>query len=198
MFVLRRNAKCVGCASRACLLRAYLIDASLSAKKTASKPCCPPGGNACTGLRPVTPSRSHFVLPPIQLASLATMKNVPTAPIAQYAIARGPYSGAHAEFAAEMRVAEKAGHTSWCRTLRELHEDDLAARAPVELLKEFAAAAPSAYLLGYLFGFINVRESPEQYSSTAESMVRNASRHTDAGLRGALLGGAFMMIISGH
>ena len=149
----------------------------------------------------MTPGRSHFVLSPIQLASLATMKNIRTAPapVAQYAIAaRGPFSSAHAEFEAEMRLATKAGHTSWCRTLRELHEDDLAARAPLDLLKEFAAAAPSEYLLGYLFGFINVRESPEQYSYTAESMVRQVSLRKEAGLRGALLGGAFMMIVSGH
>lgn len=128
------------------------------------------------------------------------MKNIRTkiAPIAQYAVASGPFSGAHAEFAAEMRLAENAGHSTWCRTLRELHEDDLAARAPLELLKEFAAAAPSAYLLGYLFGFINVRECPEEYFGSAESMVRQVGQCKEAGPRGALLGGAFMMIVSGQ
>ena len=142
----------------------------------------------------MTPNRSHYVLPPIQLASLISMKRKT---IAQYAIARSPYSGAHAEFAAEIRLAERAGHSGWCSALRELHQGGLAYRAPIEMLQWFAAAAPSPYLSGYVVGFIDVRESPHQYSGKVEfakSMISESGLHRLASRRGALLGGAFMIV----
>lgn len=114
--------------------------------------------------------------------------------IAQYALSRGPLSGAHAEFAAELQLAERNGRRDWCDTLCELHESGLADRAPMEMLWEFAACAPSEYLAGYCVGIMSVRESPSTFAdASAEDLVGTAGTRGQAKMRGAALATAFMI-----
>ena len=105
-----------------------------------------------------------------------------------------PFSSAHAELEAELRVAERAGRTAWCETFRDLHEMSLAHAAPLVMLIDFAAAAPSEYLTGYLVGILSFREQPSAFAGeSAEGLLISIAVESKAAIRGCRLASAFMI-----
>ena len=107
------------------------------------------------------------------------------------------FTGAVAEVELELALAATLGRADWCSTFRDIHDADLAQRAPFEMLKEFAHDAPSPLLSGYVLGIMFSRDRPEELEVTPGAWVARANRCADPELRGAALGCAFMSAFAG-
>ena len=107
------------------------------------------------------------------------------------------FTGAVAEVESELALAVTMGRADWCNTLRDIHDADLAQRAPFEMLKEFAHHAPSPLLSGYVLGIMFSRNRPEELEIPPGKWVARANRCADLEVRGAVLGCAFMSAFAG-
>lgn len=116
--------------------------------------------------------------------------------IDQYAFGARQIAGAQAEFTEEMNAAELSGRSRWCDALRSMRSSDLGGLVTIEMLKEFAAAAPSAYLCGYVLGQIAMCLAPDSFSrQSARAMLMEVGLHSSSVCRGALFGWAFTTIV---
>ena len=120
--------------------------------------------------------------------------------IDQYALAAGQIRRAQAEFVEEMNEAEIFGRSRWCAALRSMQNGDptSAGMVPIEMLKEFATAAPSAYLHGYVLGLLSVCLKPDNFSrESARAMLMEAGLNLNSSsvCRGALFGCGFATVV---
>ena len=119
-----------------------------------------------------------------------------TTDLDQYAFAVRQISGAQAEFTEEMNAAEISGRGRWCDALRSMQSSDLGGLVTIEMLKEFAATAPSAYLRGYVLGLVAVCLAPDNFSrESARAMLMEAGLNSSSVCRGALFGCAVTTIV---
>ena len=58
------------------------------------------------------------------------------------------FTGALSEVESELALGMAKGAGPWCNWFRDIHDGDLAQRAPIDMLKEFADDAPSPLLRG--------------------------------------------------
>jgi len=113
----------------------------------------------------------------------------------QYAFAVRQIRGVQAEIESEMNAAERSGRGAWCDALRNMQSGDLGVLISIEMLNEFAAAAPSAYLQGFVLGLIAVCTAPGRISrESAKGMLLEAGSHSSPVERGSLAGNAFLTI----
>ena len=114
----------------------------------------------------------------------------------QYAFAAGQISGAQADFTKEMNAIEISGRSRWCDALRSMRSSDLGGLVTIEMLKEFAAAAPSSYLRGYVLGLVAMcLMSDNFFRHSARTIQIEAGLNSASVCRGALLGCAFTTIV---
>lgn len=89
------------------------------------------------------------------------------------------FSGAVAEVESDLLLAVTMGRADWCNTFRDIHDADVAQRAPFELLKDFAHDAPSPLLSGYVLGIMFSRDRPEELEIPRGEWVARANGCAD-------------------
>ena len=94
------------------------------------------------------------------------------------------------EVESELALAVSSGRAAWCDIFRDIHNGDLIERAPFEMLKGFANAAPSPLLQGYVLGVLYARENPERPELPCGEWAARANSVEDPAIRGMVLGGA--------
>lgn len=98
------------------------------------------------------------------------------------------FTGTLSEVESELALAVRSGRASWCGIFRDIHDADLIERAPFEMLKDFANAAPSPLLQGYVLGVLYARENPEWPDISRGEWAARANTVDDPAVRGAVLG----------
>lgn len=102
------------------------------------------------------------------------------------------FTGALSEVESELTLSARNGDADWCSTFRDIHDGDLAERAPVDMLKEFADDAPSPLLRGYVLGIMFARGASAGLKSYSADFAALAKMADEPELRGMALGCAFM------
>lgn len=121
--------------------------------------------------------------------------NIPVeaAPEATY---RPRFTGALAEIESELASSASKGDANWCNTFRDIHDGDLAERAPIDMLQEFANEAPSPLLRGYVLGIMFARERRKPLGMSPVQWAAKAMTVDDPVIRGMALADAFMAVMA--
>lgn len=106
------------------------------------------------------------------------------------------FGGAYSEVESELTLRARNGDADWCNTFRDIHDGDLAERAPVDMLKEFADGAPSPLLRGYVLGIMFARERRRPLGMSPGEWAAKAMTVDDPAIRGMALADAFMAVLA--
>lgn len=106
------------------------------------------------------------------------------------------FTGALSEVESELTSSARSGYTDWCHTFRDIHDGDLAERAPGDMLKEFADHAPSPLLRGYVLGIMFARERRKPLGMSPVALAAKAMTVDDPVFRGMALADAFMAVLA--
>jgi len=104
------------------------------------------------------------------------------------------FTGALSEVESELMLSARNGGADWCSTFRDIHDGDLAERAPLDMLKQFADEAPSPLLRGYVLGIMFARERPAPIGMSPRQWASKALTVGDPVLRGMALADAVMAL----
>ena len=106
------------------------------------------------------------------------------------------FTGALSEIESELALGMTQGAAAWCNAFRDIHDGDLAQRAPIDMLKEFADGAPSPLLRGYVLGIMFSRKKPGPLGMPKTEWAARANGVDDPEIRGMALGCAVMAIMA--
>lgn len=123
--------------------------------------------------------------------------NIPTyvGPEAAYKHFDVRFTGALSEVESELAFGIAKGAATWCNAFRDIHDGDLAQRATVGMLKEFADDAPSPFLRGYVLGIMFSREKPGPLGMPMSEWAARANAVEDPEIRGMALACAVVAIL---
>ena len=105
------------------------------------------------------------------------------------------FTGVLAEIESELALGMTNGEAAWCNAFRDIHDGDLALRAPIDMLKEFADDAPSLLLRGYVLGIMFAREKPGPLGMPMSEWAARANAVEDPEIRGMALACAVVAIL---
>jgi len=106
------------------------------------------------------------------------------------------FTGALCDVESELALGMTTGAAAWCNAFRDIHDGDLAQRAPIDMLKEFADDAPSPLLRGYVLGIMFSRKRPGPLGMPMTEWATRANGVEDPEIRGMALGCAVMAILA--
>lgn len=106
------------------------------------------------------------------------------------------FSGALSEVESELTLSARNGHAEWCSTFRDIHDGDLAERAPYDMLKQFGDEAPSPLLRGYVLGIMFARKRSAPIGMSPGEWAAKALSVDDPVLRGMALADAVMAFLA--
>lgn len=124
--------------------------------------------------------------------------NIPTfvEPEAAYEHFDVRFTGALSEVESELALGMAKEAAAWCNAFRDIHDGDLAQRAPIGMLKEFADDAPSSFLRGYVLGIMFVRKNPRPLEMPMTEWAARANGVDDPEIRGMATACAVMAVLA--